>query len=249
MRKKLIAGNWKSNLALPEAQSLAQTISQAVFSPHCHVALFPSEVYLANTISICKDKVLVGAQNCSMFGEGAYTGETTASQLKSVGAQLILAGHSERRQLFGETNDVVKAKINQIIEAGLTAVFCCGETLVNRQQNNQNEVVLRQMQESLFHLAPNCLHKIIIAYEPVWAIGTGLVATPNEAEEMHSFIRKSIAGQFGKNIAEQLIILYGGSVKPENAAQLLSCENIDGALVGGASLKAKDFLAIVHALN
>lgn len=249
MRKKLIAGNWKSNLLRAEAENLAKTIAQSVFNSHCNIALFPSEAYLSNIISLCEGKAFVGAQNCSMFAEGAFTGESSAKQLQSVGVQMILAGHSERRQLFGETNEVVKAKINQIIEAGLTAVFCCGETLAIRQANNQNKLVQQQLNESLFHLNVTDFSRVIIAYEPVWAIGTGVVATPNEAEEMHAFIRNCVAEKYGKSIAEKSIILYGGSVKPDNATSLLSCENIDGALVGGASLKANDFLAIANAVK
>lgn len=249
MRKKLIAGNWKSNLKKEEAENLAATIAETKASENYELAVFPPEIFIESILKICSGKIAVGAQNCSSYSEGAFTGETTANQLKSAGTQLILAGHSERRQLFGESNEVVKAKINQIVETGLTAIFCCGETLAIRQANNQNNLVQQQLNESLFHLNPTDFSRVIIAYEPVWAIGTGVVATPNEAEEMHVFIRKKIAEKYGESTAEKTKILYGGSVKPDNAQELLNCKNIDGALVGGASLKANDFLAIANAVK
>ncbi|MBX2904142.1 MAG: triose-phosphate isomerase [Chitinophagales bacterium] len=249
MRKKLIAGNWKSNLLLSEAISLANSIAAQPISTHYELAVFPPEAFITSVASICNTQVFTGAQNCSMYAEGAFTGETTARQLQSAGVQMVLTGHSERRQLFGETNSVIQQKVNKILEAGLTPVFCCGEMLPARQANQQNQVVLQQLQESLFHLTESDFGKVIIAYEPVWAIGTGVVASPAEAEAMHAFIRNEVAQKYSTTTAQTLRILYGGSVKPDNAQELFSCNNVDGALVGGASLKVADFLGIAHSIN
>lgn len=249
MRKKLIAGNWKSNLTPKNAESLAKSITEFSNSNIYDIAVFPPEVFIPLVLNVVKQQVKVGAQNCSQNSEGAFTGETTAAQLASVGVQMVLVGHSERRQLFAETNDVLKLKINQVLNAGLTPVFCCGETLQNRKDKLQNSIVEQQLNESLFHLQNNDFNKVVIAYEPIWAIGTGVVATPNEAEEMHAFIRAKIEKKYSTEIAEKCKIIYGGSVKADNAASLFVCPNIDGALVGGASLNADEFLAIAKSVK
>ncbi|HRN93358.1 MAG TPA: triose-phosphate isomerase [Chitinophagales bacterium] len=247
MRKKLIAGNWKSNLAKSNAIQLAEAILEQGISVDFELVIFPPEIFIDSILEVVKSTVKVGAQNCSQYTEGAFTGETTALQLASAGVQMALAGHSERRHLFAETNEVVKLKIDKVLSAGLTPVFCCGEALETRKANEQNNWVEQQLEESLFHLTQADFSKVIIAYEPIWAIGTGVVATPKEAAEMHEFIRKKIAAKYDAATAESTRILYGGSVKADNAKALFSCPNIDGALVGGASLKANEFLAIANA--
>lgn len=249
MRKKLIAGNWKSNLAKSEAITLAKAIAKQSHSQLFDLAVFPPEVFIAAIAEIGAGRFFTGAQDCSAHSEGAFTGETTAAQLASAGVQMVITGHSERRQIFAETNKTVKAKVDKILEANLIPIFCCGEILETRQANEQSNFVLQQLQESLFHLNEESFSKIIIAYEPIWAIGTGVVASPKEAEEMHAFLRTEVEKKYSKSTAENLKILYGGSVKPNNAAELFKCQNVDGVLVGGASLKATDFLDIAGAVN
>lgn len=250
MRKKLVAGNWKSFLRYDAAMDLLSSLTHHLTNHNdntVEVVVFPPAIYLESAVRMAAGAYGVGAQNCSSNTEGAYTGEVTANMLTSVGVQHILTGHSERRQLFGESNDVVKDKINRITEAGATPFFCCGETLEARQAQLHKKVVEAQLQASLFHLSEDDFNKVVIAYEPVWAIGTGVNATAAQAQEMHAFIRETVAQQYSKETAASLRILYGGSVKPENAAELFSCADVDGALVGGASLKLNDFVSIIHA--
>lgn len=249
MRKKLIAGNWKSNLSKKEVKELTEAIAMQPCSKLFDLAVFPSEVFISTVVAGSGARFFVGAQNCSAHSEGAFTGETTAAQLASAGVQIIIAGHSERRQIFAETNKTVKTKVDKILEANLIPIFCCGETLETRKVNRQSNFVLQQLQESLFHLNEENFSKVIIAYEPIWAIGTGVVASPKEAEEMHAFLRSEVEKRYSKNAAENLKILYGGSVKPNNATELFKCQNVDGALVGGASLEAIDFLDIAGAVR
>ncbi len=250
MRKKFVAGNWKSFLQNNAACDLLNTLKTSVdFSESGlpEIAVFPPSVYIETAVKAADNKFLVGAQNCSATGEGAYTGEVTSEMLASVGAALILAGHSERRQFFGETNAIVKSKVERVLEAQLTPVFCCGESLEVRNANAYKEFVYTQLAESIFHLDEDNFSKLIIAYEPVWAIGTGVNASPAQAQEMHLFIRNAVKEKYNEVVADKVRILYGGSVKPDNAAQLFACADVDGGLVGGASLKATDFIAIVQA--
>ncbi len=250
MRKKFVAGNWKSFLQKQAADDLLTTLKSNIdFSESGlpDIAVFPPSIYIESAVKITEGKFNVGAQNCSAAGEGAYTGEVTSEMLASVGATLILAGHSERRQLFGETNTVIKSKIERILATQLTPVFCCGESLEIRNANTHKEFVYAQLTESILHLSEGDFSRLIIAYEPVWAIGTGVNASPEQAQEMHAFIRNVIRKEYNDAIADNIRILYGGSVKPDNAAQLFSCADVDGGLVGGASLKALDFITIIQA--
>ena len=189
----------------------------------------------------------VGAQNCHYENEGAFTGEISAAMIKDAGAEYVIIGHSERRQYFNEDNALLYRKVSAALENGLMPIYCCGETLEQRESGDYFEVISKQINEGLFDLMPDMIKNIIVAYEPVWAIGTGKTASPEQAQEIHFFIRNLFAGQYGHEIADHLIILYGGSVKPNNATELFSMKDIDGGLVGGASLKAADFAAIVHA--
>ena len=189
----------------------------------------------------------VGAQNCHFENEGAYTGEISAAMIKDAGAEYVIIGHSERRQYFHEDNALLYKKVSAALAHGLTPIYCCGETLEQRENGSYFEVISKQINEGLFDLMPDMINNVIVAYEPVWAIGTGKTASPEQAQEIHAFIRNLFAGQYGNAISDHLIILYGGSVKPSNAAELFGMADIDGGLVGGASLKAADFAAIVHA--
>jgi triosephosphate isomerase len=249
MRKKIVAGNWKMNLELQSAVQLATEVKNALnTSTDCEVILFPSLVNIHQVCNAVEDSVVkVGGQNCARWEHGAYTGEVSAGQLTSVGARYVIIGHSERREIFGETNEDIKHKLQIALKNGLTPVFCCGEPLSIRQHNTQQDYVYNQLTESLFTLSAQHVADIIIAYEPVWAIGTGLNATPEQAQEMHQFIRARLADKYGPQIAAGIRILYGGSCKPDNAQQLFACADVDGGLIGGASLKAKDFLAIIAA--
>jgi triosephosphate isomerase len=212
------------------------------------VVLFPSFLYLTDVLnSNSGEYVQVGAQNCSAFENGAYTGEVSANQLSSTGVSYVIIGHSERREYFAETNEVLKEKVKLALSKELIPVFCCGEPLKVRNENKQQEYVLKQLEESLFNLTAEEISKVIIAYEPIWAIGTGLNATAAQAQEMHSFIRRQLALKYSEKLASTVRILYGGSCKPDNAKELFSCADVDGGLIGGASLKANDFLAIIEA--
>lgn len=245
-RKKLVAGNWKMNLDIAEAVKLATAIKDARASFKCDVALIPSYVFIAEVKHIIFASGLhLGAQNCSIYENGAYTGEVSASQLKSAGVEYIVIGHSERRQYFGEDHDILKKKIQIAFKYGLKPIFCCGEPLLAREEGKQKEYVLKQLEESLFDLTANDFASLTIAYEPVWAIGTGLNASAEQAQEMHAYIRGQLAAKHPN--ALQMRILYGGSCNPSNAKELFACPDVDGGLVGGASLKAKDFLAITAA--
>lgn len=246
-RNYLIAGNWKMNLTKSEATALASGLQQAASScSDVQVAIFPPYVYLECVLAAA-GSIKVGSQNVSEQPNGALTGEISTDMLLDLGASMVILGHSERRSIMGESSQVVNAKTRRCLEAGLTPVVCVGETLEEREAGNTMSVVLQQCQESLAELTQEDMAKIVIAYEPVWAIGTGKVATPEQAEEVHAGIRTWLQEQYGSEIAESLQILYGGSVKPDNASQLLGQPNIDGALVGGASLKVDSFAGIIEA--
>lgn len=253
MRKQIAAANWKMNLTLQQAESLMNELmaiphdlkgnQKAVFG-----VPFP---YLINVKSKLagKKNVFVAAQNCYDKKSGAYTGEVSAEMLKSINVDYVILGHSERREYFNESHAMLAAKVNICLENGLKPIFCCGEPLSVREAGNENSFVETQLKESLFHLTAVQLAGFVIAYEPIWAIGTGKTATNEQAQEMHAYIRKVMADQYGKEVADSISILYGGSVKAGNAKDIFGQPDVDGGLVGGASLIAADFAAIIKSLK
>lgn len=251
MRKPFVAGNWKMNTDSHVGVELAENIaagSAQVAGQSVTVAVFPPFVYLqAVAKALSASSIAVGAQDIYFESEGAFTGEISASMLKDVGCLYCLCGHSERRHVIGESDELINKKVAAAIAGGLLPILCVGELLEEREASQTNEVVTRQVKEGLAGLSAEKLQAVTIAYEPVWAIGTGLTATPEQAQEVHEFIRKLLGQLYDEKIAGEIRILYGGSVKPNNAAELMSQKNIDGSLVGGASLKADDFLAIIQA--
>ena len=250
MRKKIVAGNWKMNKNLQEGIALATELNDILKAdkPNCDVVICTPFIHLASVAGIIDQGVIgLGAENCADKASGAYTGEVSAEMVKSTGAGYVILGHSERRAYYGETAEILKEKINLALANGLKVIFCIGEVLEERESGKQNEVVEAQLAGSLFDLTAEQFANIILAYEPVWAIGTGKTATAEQAEEMHAFIRGVIAGKFGAEAAENVSILYGGSCKPSNAKEIFSKENVDGGLIGGAALKAADFKGIIDA--
>jgi len=249
MRPKIIAGNWKMNLTLPEAVKLATDLKADESSYRHEVILCPSFPYLSPLQAELKgSKIKLGAQNCADRENGAFTGEVSAPMLASMSIPYVIIGHSERRIYYHESNEVLKEKMDLALRYGLLPIFCCGETKEIRIDEKQEAYVEKQLDVSLFHLNEDDIANTIIAYEPVWAIGTGLNATPQQAQDMHHFIRTKVNARYGSGIAERIIILYGGSMKPDNATALLSETDIDGGLIGGASLKADDFKKIIAAV-
>lgn len=254
MRKKIVAGNWKMNLGLQEGTSLFSEIVNMVKDEvrgEQEVIVCSSFIHLANLASYSKSvsNIHIGAQNLSQEEKGAFTGEVSAMQIKSTGASHVIIGHSERRAIFNETNETLSHKTDKALEHGLTPIFCIGETQEERESGSFFEVLKSQLKDGVFHLANAEFKKIIIAYEPVWAIGTGLTATPDQAQEVHAFIRQEIASQYDQNTADSTSILYGGSCNPKNAAEIFAKKDIDGGLIGGASLKSRDFLDIINVFN
>jgi triosephosphate isomerase len=247
MRKKVIAGNWKMNNDISESQNLVSGILSGLGNDiKCDVIVCPPFTSLSEVNILLMDtQVKLGAQNMHYEECGAFTGEISKSMLKSVGCEYVIIGHSERRTIFGEDDEMINRKIIKALEGGLKVIFCIGESLKQREEGITNEVVKKQISNGLVNLAADDLTNIIIAYEPIWAIGTGKTATPQQAQEVHSFIRGLIEEIYSTETAENLVIQYGGSVKPENAATLLSQPDIDGALVGGACLKSDSFLSII----
>ncbi|HET8885215.1 MAG TPA: triose-phosphate isomerase [Salinimicrobium sp.] len=250
MRKKIVAGNWKMNNDLAQTEELLSDIKeQMVMKPEAQVIVAPAFTNLWRTFeSLRETPIEVAAQNMHQNNEGAFTGEVSAKMLKSIGVDIVILGHSERRSLFNETNDVLAEKVNTALENEMKIIFCVGEELKDRKAENHFEVVKSQLQEGLFHISEKSWSTIIIAYEPVWAIGTGETASPNQAQEMHAFIRETIKLEYNNEVAENVSILYGGSVKPNNAEEIFAKKDVDGGLIGGASLKASDFLSIVYAV-
>ncbi len=253
MRKQIAAANWKMNLTLQQAESL---MNELIATPHDlkgnQEAVFGVPFpYLINVKSKLagKKNVFVAAQNCYDKKSGAYTGEVSAEMLKSINVDYVILGHSERREYFNESHAMLAAKVNICLENGLKPIFCCGEPLSVREAGNENSFVETQLKESLFHLTAVQLAGFVIAYEPIWAIGTGKTATNEQAQEMHAYIRKVMAGQYGKEVADSISILYGGSVKAGNAKDIFGQPDVDGGLVGGASLIAADFAAIIKSLK
>ena len=250
MRKKIVAGNWKMNLNLQDGVALAKEINEALVAdkPNCDVVICTPFVHLASVANVLDSTVVgLGAENCADKEKGAYTGEVSAEMVKSTGAQYVILGHSERRQYYGETAEILKEKVDLALAHGLKVIFCCGETLEEREAEKQNEVVKAELEGSVFHLDAEAWKNIIIAYEPIWAIGTGKTATSDQAEEMLAYIRSTVAEKYGAEAAEETSILYGGSCKASNAPELFSKPNIDGGLIGGASLKCADFKGIIDA--
>ena len=250
MRKKIVAGNWKMNETLQEGVELAKEINESLKAekPNCDVVICTPFIHLASVAKELNASLVgLGAENCADKEKGAYTGEVSAEMVKSTGAQYVILGHSERRQYYGETAEILKEKVLLALKNGLKVIFCCGETLEERESNRQNDVVKAELEGSVFNLSAEEWKNIILAYEPIWAIGTGKTATSDQAEEMLCYIRSIVAEKYGKEVAEETSILYGGSCKASNAPELFSKPNIDGGLIGGASLKAADFKGIIDA--
>jgi len=247
MRKKVIAGNWKMNKDLHQSQNLVSEIINGLGKDiKAEVIVCPPFTSLSEVSSLLKGtQIKLGAQNMYYEESGAYTGEVSADMLKSVGCDYVILGHSERRVIFNEPDELINKKIKAALEKGLKPIFCIGELLEQRENGETMQVVSRQVEKGLEGVSAEQMKNLIIAYEPVWAIGTGKTATPQQAQEVHSFIRELVAKKFNASVSENLIIQYGGSVKPDNANQLLSQKDIDGALVGGACLKADSFLGII----
>ena len=250
MRKNIVAGNWKMNTTVPEGVALAKEVNDALAAttPNCDVVICVPFTHLCPVAAVIDQSRLgLGAENCADHKSGAYTGEVSAPMVASTTAKYVILGHSERRQYYGETAETLREKVALALENGLTPIFCIGEVLSEREDGSFNDVVRRQVEEGLFNLSAEDFGKIILAYEPVWATGTGKTATPDQAEDMHAWIRSVIAGKYGAEVAENTSILYGGSCKPSNAAELFAKPDIDGGLIGGASLKCADFMGIVNA--
>jgi triosephosphate isomerase len=252
-RKKIVAGNWKMHKTLEESMALTTEIRGMVrdeLRGDTQVILFPPFISMAGISRLLEGSAIgLGAQNCHWEDQGAFTGEISAGMIKSTGASYVLVGHSERRLYFGETNDQLAKKAKTAIRHGLKVVFCVGESQQEREDKTYFKVIEKQISEGLFHLDRKEFASVVIAYEPVWAIGTGLTASPDDAQEIHHLIRKLVANYYNEEIANGLSILYGGSVKPDNAAQLFAMNDIDGGLIGGAALKARDFIEICKAFR
>ena len=250
MRKNIVAGNWKMNTTLAEGVGLAKDVNEALKGADvkCDVVICVPFTHLASVAAVIdQNKLGLGAENCADHLKGAYTGEVSAPMVASTGARYVILGHSERRQYYGETSEILKTKVNLALAENLTPIFCIGEVLEERENGTFLDVVTRQIEEALFDLSAEDFGKLILAYEPVWAIGTGKTATAEQAEEMHAHIRGVIAGKYGQEVADNCSILYGGSCKPSNAAELFAKPDVDGGLIGGAALKCADFMGIVKA--
>ena len=250
MRKKIVAGNWKMNMNLQEGVALAKELNEVLTAekPNCDVVICTPFIHLATVAQFLNQDVIgLGAENCADKVKGAYTGEGSAEMVKSTGAQYVILGHSERREYYKETPEILKEKVQLALANGLKVIFCIGESLEEREANKQNEVVKAELEGSVFNLSAEDFAKIIIAYEPIWAIGTGKTATAEQAEEIHAYIRSCVADKYGAKVADETSILYGGSCKASNAPELFAKPDIDGGLIGGASLKCADFKGIIDA--
>jgi triosephosphate isomerase len=250
MRQKIVAGNWKMHKNAEETEDLLNELIDKIPNDiEAQIIVAPTFVNLASAVNHLEfTNIGVAAQNMHQNESGAYTGEISADMLKSIGVNMVILGHSERRAYFHETDVILAQKVNAALKNNMTAIFCFGEELKDRQNNQHFNVVENQLRDGLFHLENNDWEQIILAYEPVWAIGTGETATPEQAQEMHRFIRETIRKRFGSNVAEDVSILYGGSVKPENAKEIFSKPDVDGGLIGGAALKASHFADIANAI-
>ena len=254
MRKKIVAGNWKLNKTFSEGLALAKEVcelSKNELNSDVQLVLCTPFIHLQQISSLVSDykNLSVAAQNCYTQKSGSFTGETSAEMIASIGVQYVIIGHSERREYFNEGNQMLAEKVNITLSNGLTPIFCCGEALAVREAETQNEFVEVQLKESLFHLSESEIKKITIAYEPIWAIGTGKTASAEQAQDMHAYIRNILATQYGKDVADSISILYGGSVKGSNAKEIFGKQDVDGGLVGGASLKAGEFVQVISGLK
>ena len=251
MRKKVVAGNWKCNTTVQEGVELAKAVNELVAKEGAKdvvVVLGTPFTHLTSVIAaVDTNRIGVSAQNCAAEAKGAFTGEVSAAMVKSTGAGYVILGHSERREYYGETSETLNKKVALALQNGLTPIYCCGEPLDIREAGTQKEYVINQLKETIFQLNVEDFKKIVVAYEPIWAIGTGKTASTEQAQEMHKDIREAMAAQFGEEVANEISILYGGSCNPKNAAELFANPDVDGGLIGGASLKAEDFLAIINA--
>ena len=251
MRKNIVAGNWKMNTTVAEGVQLAKEVNEAVAAAgelKCDVVIgvpFTHLTAVKDVIDI--EKVGLSAENCANKEKGAYTGEVSAAMVASTGANYVILGHSERREYYNETPEILKEKVDLALANGLKIIFCCGESLELRNAGTYEEFIKAELKDSLFHLSAEDFANIVIAYEPIWAIGTGVTATSDQAEEVHAFIRSFLAEKYGETVANDTTILYGGSCKPSNAPELFAKPNIDGGLIGGASLKCADFKGIIDA--
>ncbi|MVN89526.1 triose-phosphate isomerase [Mucilaginibacter aquatilis] len=254
MRKKIVAGNWKMNMDYNEGLALFSEIVNMVkdeVTGQQQAVVCSPFIHLHSLAQLAKgyDKVAIGAQNAHQNESGAFTGETSAKMIKSTGAAYVILGHSERRQYFGENNELLAKKTDTVLANGLKPIFCIGETLEEREAEKHFDVIKTQLAEGLYHLSAEQFGQVVIAYEPVWAIGTGKTATSDQAQEIHAFIRAEITAKYGQQVADDTTILYGGSANPKNAPELFAQPDIDGGLIGGASLKSRDFLDIVKVFN
>ncbi len=248
MRKNIVAGNWKMNNDLSQTRSLINDLKEQRITSNAEVMIAPTAVNLYQAVEATKpSKIEVIAQNMHFADSGAYTGEVSASMLKSVGVGTVILGHSERRAYFNETDELLAKKVDAALANNIRIIFCFGEELADRKSGNEENIVEGQIKNALFHLDASAFKNVVLAYEPVWAIGTGETASPEQAQDMHEFIRKTLSDKYGANVADSVSILYGGSVKPNNANEIFSKPDVDGGLIGGASLKAEDFFAIVNA--
>ena len=251
MRKNIVAGNWKMNTTVAEGVQLAKEVNEAVAAAgelKCDVVIGVPFTHLTPVKDVIDiEKVGLSAENCANKEKGAYTGEVSAAMVASTGANYVILGHSERREYYNETPEILKEKVDLALANGLKIIFCCGESLELRNAGTYEEFIKAELKDSLFHLSAEEFANIVIAYEPIWAIGTGVTATSDQAEEVHAFIRSFLAEKYGETVANDTTILYGGSCKPSNAPELFAKPNIDGGLIGGASLKAADFMGIVTA--
>ncbi|PCJ66408.1 MAG: triose-phosphate isomerase [Bacteroidetes bacterium] len=247
MRQKIVAGNWKMNLDLDEGKELLINILDTDLNNDVLAIVAPPYIHLNSFKRILSHtNIGLAAQNCHHQDSGAYTGEISVKMLKSVGVEYVILGHSERREYFQEDSLAISFKVNTVVQNGLRPIYCCGETLIERQDGEHFKTIAKQIKQGLFNLNEMELLNCIIAYEPIWAIGTGETASPAQAQEIHAFIRKTIAQQYGDLVANNISILYGGSVKPANAQELFNCPDIDGGLIGGAALDAKSFATLTH---
>lgn len=251
MRKKIVAGNWKCNTSLSDGIELAKSVNKLVVETGAKdvvVVLGTPFTHLTKVIeNIDTNRVDVSAQNCGAEPKGAFTGEVSAEMVKSTGASYVILGHSERRGYYNETSEILNKKVALVLENGLTPIYCCGESLAIREAGTQNDFVKKQLEETIFQLPAEEFSKLVIAYEPIWAIGTGVTASTGQAQDMLAYLRSLISEKYGKGIADATSILYGGSCNAKNAPELFSQPDIDGGLIGGASLKAEDFIQIINA--
>jgi len=249
MRKNIVAGNWKMNNDLAQTETLISELKNQIKTTNAEVMIAPASTNLWQAYQTLRTNSVIEviAQNMHFAEKGAYTGEVSASMLKSIGINTVILGHSERREYFKETDDILAKKVDAALAKGMRVIFCFGEELADRKAGKEETIVANQIKNALFHLGAAAFQNIVLAYEPVWAIGTGETASPEQAQDMHAFIRKTLADKYGDAVAEEMSILYGGSVKPANAEEIFSKPDVDGGLIGGAALNADDFFAIVNA--